>query len=192
MQDLILEPFAGLLFGFTPGQSTALSGAQHGGALAGMILAGIAGSAFRGLPPRGWIAGGCVGSAVALAGLALSARFAPAWPLTANIALLGFGNGIFSVSAVGAMIALAGAEGEARAGLRLGLWGAAQAVAFGLGGLAGAVAVDLLRVLTGATREAFLLVFGLEAVLFLLAALLGARAAGRPVPHPLRPAGVTA
>ena len=37
-QDLILEPFAGLVFGLTPGESTALSGIQHGGVLGGMLL----------------------------------------------------------------------------------------------------------------------------------------------------------
>lgn len=37
MQELILEPYAGLVFGFTPGQSTSLSGAQNGGAFVGMV-----------------------------------------------------------------------------------------------------------------------------------------------------------
>ena len=31
MQDLILEPFAGLIYGFTPGQSTQMAGTQHAG-----------------------------------------------------------------------------------------------------------------------------------------------------------------
>ena len=34
-QDLILEPFAGLVFGLTPGQSTSLSGVQNSGRAAG-------------------------------------------------------------------------------------------------------------------------------------------------------------
>ena len=34
-QDLILEPFAGSVYGFTPGESTELSGLQHAGVLAG-------------------------------------------------------------------------------------------------------------------------------------------------------------
>ena len=183
MQDLILEPFSGLLFGLTPGQSTQLSGAQHGGVLAGMILAGIGGSAFRGIPQRGWIVGGCIGSGLALAGLAGAATFAPHWPLVANIVALGFANGVFAVAAVGAMIGLAGADGGAREGLRLGVWGAAQAIAFGLGGLIGAVAVDAGRALIGSTPQAFMIVFGAEAVLFLVAARLGARAGhARPSP----------
>jgi His/Glu/Gln/Arg/opine family amino acid ABC transporter permease subunit len=40
-QDLILEPFAGLVFGLTPGQSTKLSGVQNSGVLMGMVLVAI-------------------------------------------------------------------------------------------------------------------------------------------------------
>ncbi|TFU03096.1 MFS transporter [Polymorphobacter arshaanensis] len=179
MQDLILEPFAGLLFGFTPGQSTQLSGMQHGGVLAGMILVGVGGSAFGGRSSSGmrrWIVGGCIGSALALAGLALAARVGPGWPLAANIAVLGFANGVFAVAAIGAMMGLAGAGGGGREGIRLGIWGAAQAIAFGLGGLIGAVGVDAGRAITGSTPQTFTVVFGVEALLFLVAATLALRA----------------
>nr|WP_243843408.1 BCD family MFS transporter [Sphingomonas vulcanisoli] len=194
MQDLILEPFAGLLFGFTPGQSTQLSGVQHGGVLAGMILIGVGGSAFGGRSAAGmrrWIVGGCIGSALALAGLSLAARVGPTWPLSANIAALGFANGVFAVAAIGAMMGLAGAGGGAgeggREGIRMGVWGAAQAIAFGLGGLIGAVGVDVGRALIGSTPETFTIVFGSEALLFLVAASLALRGSSpsrRPVLAP--------
>ncbi len=186
MQDLILEPFAGLLFAYTPGQSTQLSGVQHGGVLAGMILVGVGGSAFGGRSAarmRRWIVGGCIGSAAALAGLALAARAGPGWPLAANIAALGFANGVFAVAAIGAMMGLASAEGG-REGIRMGVWGAAQAIAFGLGGLIGAVGVDVGRAVIGSTPETFTIVFGAEALLFLLAASLAMRGATRAVPMP--------
>lgn len=188
MQDMILEPFAGLLFGFTPGQSTQLSSVQHMGVLAGMILVGVGGSAFGGRSAAGlrrWIVGGCIGSALALGGLALSAKVGAGWPLTANIAFLGFANGVFAVSAIGAMMALAGAAGPRREGIRMGVWGAAQAIAFGLGGLAGAVGVDAGRAVMQATGPAFTLVFGIEAMLFLGAAVLAIGATGDQT-EPLR------
>lgn len=175
MQDLILEPFTGLRFGMTPSQSTQISGIQHGGVLLGMILAGVGGGAFdarRGGGVQRWIVGGCIGSALALGGLALAARVGPGWPFLANIFALGFANGIFAVAAIGAMMALAGAEGDSQAGLRMGVWGAAQAIAFGLGGLTGAVAVDAGRALIGSLPETFMLVFGAEAMLFLFAAAM--------------------
>ena len=190
MQDLILEPFAGLLFGFTPGQSTTLSGVQHGGVLAGMILVGVTGGAFGKRTPAGmrrWIVAGCIGSALALAGLAMAARVGQGWPLSANIAALGFANGMFAVAAIGAMMGLAGADGGGREGIRMGVWGAAQAVAFGLGGLIGAIGVDVGRKVTGSTPETFTLVFSIEALLFLLAATLALRMTGAPA-QSLQPA----
>ncbi len=197
MQDLILEPFAGLLFGFTPGQSTELSGTQHGGVLLGMIVVGIAGRApaFASGSGRGaggmrrWIVGGSLGSALALAGLAMAARVGPAWPLAANIFALGVANGVFAVAAIGAMMSLAGAGGAGQAGgregIRMGVWGAAQASAFGLGGLIGAVGVDVGRAVIGSTPETFTIVFGAEALLFLAAASLAVRSPARAAAMPL-------
>ena len=185
MQDLILEPFTGLRFGMTPGQSTQISSVQHGGVLLGMILVGIGGSAFstrgsaagRASALQRWIVGGCIGSALALTGLAIAARVGIGWPIIGNIFVLGFANGVFAVAAIGTMMALAGAGGANREGLRMGVWGAAQAIAFGLGGLTGAVAVDAGRALTGNLPETFMVVFGAEALLFLAAAALCLRSA---------------
>lgn len=183
MQDLILEPFAGLLFAFTPGQSTSLSGLQHSGVLVGMIVSGIGGSAFAGRLPgelRTWIVVGCVGSAMALSGLAIAAVVGPGWPLSANVVMLGLFNGLFAVAAIGAMMGLAGAGRTTREGVRMGVWGAAQAFAFGSGGLIGALGVDAARRAMPTDGAAFQLVFGAEAALFLVAALLAVRAARRP------------
>jgi BCD family chlorophyll transporter-like MFS transporter len=177
-QDLIMEPFAGLIFGFTPGQSTQLSGTQHAGILIGMVLVGIAGTLPFGRSPRvlkAFTLVGCGGSALALAALSFGA-FAPGWPLSANVATLGFFNGMFTIAAIGAMMSLAGksrADGKgAREGIRMGVWGAAQAIAFGLGGFSGTVAVDAMRAVTGDTALSFASVFAFEGVLFLLSALI--------------------
>ena len=185
MQDMILEPFAGLIFAMDPAASTGLTSTQHQGVLAGMILVGAGAGAFGGRTAGGlkrWTVAGCFGSAVALAGLVLAARFGPNWPLSANVALLGFANGVFAVAAIGAMMALAGAGGERSEGLRMGVWGASQAIAFGTGGLAGAVGVDLFRRIAPTTSDAFASVFAIEAGLFLVAAWLAAGAVrGRTV-----------
>lgn len=182
MQDLILEPFAGLVFQMSPGQSTSLSGVQHGGVLIGMIVTGLGGSAFAGRMPielRVWTMLGCIGSALALTGLALAAKAGPGWPLAANIAALGFFNGAFAVSAIGSMMGLAGAGKRTREGVRMGVWGTAQAIAFGLGGLTGALGVDLARSATGQVAQAFQLIFALEASLFMVSAVLAMRVTNR-------------
>ncbi|MFD0937940.1 MFS transporter, partial [Methylobacterium trifolii] len=72
-QELILEPYAGLVFAMTPGATTKLAGLQHGGVLAGMLLVagvtvGIGGPVLGSL--KLWTALGCAGSALALFAIA--------------------------------------------------------------------------------------------------------------------------
>ena len=121
---------------------------------AGMILVGVGGGAFaaaaRRAAPLDRRRLHRIGAGAQL-GLAHAAHVGPGWPLAANIAALGFANGVFAVAAIGAMMALAGAGGGGREGIRMGVWGAAQAVAFGLGGLTGAVGVDVGRAVIGST-----------------------------------------
>ncbi len=172
MQELILEPYAGLVFGFSPGQSTQLSGAQNGGVFVGMLLVGIAATGFRIGTLRMWVMAGCLGSAAAL--LVIAALGQVGGSLLPAVVALGFFNGMFAVAAIGSMMALAGQGRAAREGTRMGLWGAAQAVAAGFGGLVGAAAADALRLFTDAP-DAFGAVFALEAALFCVAAMIAAK-----------------
>jgi BCD family chlorophyll transporter-like MFS transporter len=182
-QDLILEPFAGSVFGYSPGQSTSLSGVQHGGVLVGMLLAAVAGRRLRGRSMgslRGWAVGGCLASALALAGLAIAGLVGGAWPFKLNVWLLGVANGAFSIAAIGSMMRLAGEGPASREGVRIGLWGAAQAVAFALGGLVGTGASDLARAWIGSPGAAYAAVFAFEALLFAVAARLASRIDATP------------
>jgi BCD family chlorophyll transporter-like MFS transporter len=177
-QDLILEPFAGLVFGMTPGQSTTLSSMHNGGVLLGMILTGALGSRSR-AGQRGWMRSwtifGCVASAVGLAALAVAAQVGPGWPLVPTVFGLGFANGVFAVSAIGSMMGLAGHGRGAREGTRMGLWGAAQAMAFGLGGFLGAAGLDAMRAIMPGDGQAFVVIFSIEAAAFIGAAWLASR-----------------
>ncbi len=175
MQDLILEPFAGFIFNMTPGESTKLAGVQHSGILLGMLASGAGGSLYAkrfGQNLKLWIVLGCFGSAIMLAGLSVAASVGTAWPLKANVFGLGIANGVFAVAAVGAMLGLASDGKNSGEGARMGVWGASQAVAFGTGGLLGAVIVDQLRSTMGQDDIAFQTVFAVEAVMFILAALV--------------------
>jgi BCD family chlorophyll transporter-like MFS transporter len=176
-QDLILEPFAGLVFGMTPGQSTQLSGVQHGGVLLGMILVGVAGGAVsrRAGWMRGWTIAGCAGSALALLALAMAAKTGPGWPLQPTVFLLGLANGVFAVAAIGSMMGLAGDGAPGREGMRMGVWGAAQAIAFALGGFSEPRASTPAAASSRARGTAFVVVFLLEAALFVVSALIAAR-----------------
>jgi len=193
-QDLILEPFAGAVFAMTPGETTSLSGLQHGGVMAGMILVALAGAGLLGGAVRSlrlWSILGCVVSAASLFGLSLAGFWPDRWPLEANVAVLGLGNGAFAVAAIGSMMGLASTGRDRREGVRMGMWGAAQAVAFGLGGFLGTAAADIARSLLGSPLEAYAAVFAGEAALFLVSGVMAAGIlAPRQAPSP--PAAIAA
>jgi BCD family chlorophyll transporter-like MFS transporter len=84
--------------------------------------------------------------------------------------LLGVANGAFSIAAIATMMRLATQGGEQHAGTRMGLWGASQAIAFGLGGLLGTAASDLAHFVLGEQGTAYAFVFGFECVMFVMAA----------------------
>ena len=183
-QELIIEPFAGSVFGMTPGQSTKLASVQHMGVLAGMILVAFVASlaarfqhpAVKALGSLGaWSIAGCIASAASLVALSVSGSLPAYWPLQATVFVLGLSNGIFAVSAIGSMMALAGADVSGREGIQMGLWGAAQAIAFGLGGFAGTLGADVMRRLTGSAQAGYGAVFAAEAVLFVISAGLAAQ-----------------
>jgi MFS transporter, BCD family, chlorophyll transporter len=172
-QDLILEPFAGAVFGLTPGESTMLSSTQYQGVLLGMLLVGGLGPRIGSL--RSWMIGGCLGSSAALLGLACAGFLGAAFPLRPAVFVLGVGLGIFAVAAIGSMMGLVDAGRERREGIRMGLFGAAQAIAVGLGGIVATAGVDLVRWLSGSPLWAYSLVFVAEAMTFAVAAILAAR-----------------
>jgi BCD family chlorophyll transporter-like MFS transporter len=186
MQDLILEPYAGAAFGFSVGESTSLTGMQHSGALAGMIVVGILAGKIGGGRPAAlklWTVAGCIASALALGGLALSGQFVDWWPFQANVILMGFTTGAFTVAAISSMMGLAGAGKSNREGIRMGVWGAAQAIAFALGSFVGTMVADASHLVLDMKADAYGIVFLTEAVLFLISAALAARIGGVAAVH---------
>jgi BCD family chlorophyll transporter-like MFS transporter len=175
-QELLLEPFAGIVFRYSVGGSAQLSGLQHSAVFLGMIGVGIACSGNRRWGSlRSWTIGGCFASALALFSLAGADWVGPAWPLRLSVFALGASNGVFAVAAIGSMMELAHKGETGSAGVRMGLWGAAQALAFALGGLLGTGIVDSIRYFFGAPVAAFGIVFCVEAMLFLVAGRFASR-----------------
>ncbi len=174
-QDLILEPFAGIVFKYSLGETTSLSGIQHSGVLSGMLLVAVCGSSrlrkyFGSL--RSWMIYGCLASAVAMFGLVMAGILEGAWPLKLNVFVLGLANGAFSIAAIASMMRLAVGGGGGKEGVRIGLWGGAQAIAFGMGGLLGAGASDLARSIFTNPASAYSSVFFIEAILFIASAYM--------------------
>jgi BCD family chlorophyll transporter-like MFS transporter len=176
-QQLVLEPFGGFVFQLPPGKTAGLAGLLHGGVLAGMLITALGGylTGRRQGALRGWTVGGCLGSGAALLLVAASGIAGPDWSLRPAVFVLGVANGTFAASAIGAMMGLAHDGRGGREGVRIGIWGAAQAVAFALGGLFGTAASDVARYFLADPAQAYACVFVAEAGLFLAAALLAAK-----------------
>ena len=175
MQELILEPYAGIVFSFTPGQSTSLSGMQNGGVFLGMLAVGIACTGFKFGALKNWVWAGCMGSCISLVFIALAGQSPEIVPLAPLVFALGIFNGMFAVAAIGSMMSLASQNNDRREGTRMGLWGAAQAIAAGFGGLLGTILVDLLQLVNFSHADAYGTVFIFEAALFALAASIATR-----------------
>ena len=178
-QELLIEPFAGLVFGMSPGSTTKLAGMQHGGVFAGMVSVAILASSIGGRilgSLRVWTICGCASSALSLSAIA-AIGFLSLGPdaFRAAVFALGVSNGAFAVAAIGSMMGLAATGASSREGTRMGLWGAAQAMAFGLGGVAGTLSVDLARTFTASPLLAYASVFALESALFIAAAILASQ-----------------
>ena len=163
LSELIFEPFAGHVHGLGPEDSTKLSGGKDGAALMGMIAAGLLSTLGYGTL-RFWAVTGCVISALGLLGLGGGFALIP------STVMLGLGNGLFVVGAVGSMMTLA-SNHERETGTRMGVFGAAQAIAAGLAGLVATGTLDIARAFM-TDAAAYGTVFTLEAVLFLMAALM--------------------
>ena len=174
-QDLILEPFGAIAFGLTAGETTKLAGMQHGGVLAGMIMTALVGARYGSL--RVWAAAGCAASAVMFVALVVSPTVASVDVFRSVVFLLGLANGVFAIGAIGSMMALTGDARDGRAGLRLGVFGAAQAVAYGLGVSLGGVGVDVAQAALGSPLRGYAAVFSVEAALFAASAVLAYRSA---------------
>jgi BCD family chlorophyll transporter-like MFS transporter len=139
-----------------------------------MILVPALGSfrpAWRTQPQR-WIVGGCLASALALLNLSLAAASGPGWPLQASVLALGITNGIYAIAAIGAMMNMVSEGRRDREGTRMGLWGASQAISFGVGGFLGTAAIDTARHLLPSASLSYAAVFAAEAGLFVLSAYL--------------------
>ncbi len=198
-QELILEPFAGLVYRMSVGETSGLGGTQNSGVFLGMILVSLAVGGRHG-PRLGsvrlWTIVGCAASA-AILGLLTLASFTTTWPLKSTVMALGLANGVYAGAAIAWMMILAGEGHASREGVRMGLWGAAQAIGMALGGFLGTVGVTLFGVMLGlgaaewtwnlkamaqamaegpsASPIPFAAVFAIEGAVFALSAVLAAR-----------------
>jgi BCD family chlorophyll transporter-like MFS transporter len=170
MQDAVLEPYGGEVFGMTIAETTQLNAAFGLGTLLGLLTTG-----WLVVPRIGkqrTVVVGCSWAALCLLGITLSGLTGnPAVLLTA-VFLFGTASGILTLGAIVLMLDLTVAK---TAGTFIGAWGLAQAIARGSATVLGGGVLDLgralVRMVSGAAEveqsQAFLaygLVFTLQAI----------------------------
>ena len=188
MQDPILEPFAGEVFGFTVGESTKLDGFHKIGTLIGIISIVLCLSKFKiGIgslsiikderlgSERLWLITGCLFSALSLFIISLLAiTFAGSSALNSVVFFFGISNGIFTAGVLGTMLHLASrGSGDNKEGTRMGIWGAAQAYATMIAVFFSTVLVDILGLIMTSLPSVYGIVFLTAACFFIASAYLG-------------------
>jgi MFS transporter, BCD family, chlorophyll transporter len=176
-QDILLEPYGGLVLGMTPGETTRLTALWGAGTMLSMLTAGL------GLIPRAGylpvLRAGLSISIVVFSGLIVVGSLHEPRMFQALVFVLGLGSGL---SAAGLLTAVVEHTTAARAGTLMGLWGVAHESGEAIGSLLGGSIVDVVRLLSGGDAwMAYSTVFGLEAGLLLVALLLSGRSRGQPM-----------
>ena len=188
MQDPILEPFAGEVFGFTVGESTKLDGFHKIGTLIGIILIVLCLSKFRiGFgslsivknerlgSEKLWLITGCLFSALSLFIISLLAlTFTEPNLLNSVVFIFGISNGVFTAGVLGTMLHLASrGSGDNKEGTRMGIWGAAQAYATMIAVFFSTLLVDILGLIMTSLPSVYGIVFLTAASFFIASAYLG-------------------
>ncbi len=188
MQDPILEPFAGEVFGFAVGESTKLDGFHKIGTLIGIILIILCLSKFRiGFASlsivknerlgseKFWLITGCLFSAFSLFIISLlGLTYRDQGILNSVVFLFGISNGVFTAGILGTMLHLASrGSGHNNTGTRMGIWGAAQAYATMIAVFFSTVLVDILGLIMNSLPSVYGIVFLTAASFFIAAAFLG-------------------
>lgn len=178
MQDAILEPYGGEVFGMKISETTQLNAAFGMGTLLGIVFTG-----FLIVPRLGkkrTVSYGCIVAAVGLTLISLSGTTGQPQFLMAAVFGFGMASGILTLGAIVLMLDLTVAE---TAGTFIGAWGLAQAIARGSATLLGGGLLDLgkalLKTPTGArflgesgVLPAYALVFSIQALGMILAVIL--------------------
>jgi len=167
MQQPILEPYAGEVFGMTVAESTFLNIFWSLGSLVSLGLTGFLIVPRLGKKPTAKL--GCLLIAGSFVLIVLAGFTGMPNLLRVSLVLFGLAIGVATGSSISLMLDLTTAE---TAGTFTGLWGLAQAFSQAISTLSGGVMLDLGRQLFTTPVLAYGLVFGLESIFVLLAIAL--------------------
>ena len=187
-QDLVLEPFAGDVFGMEARITSRFAAYWGSMSIVGSILFLILSRRFKRLNNTVMSSVGVVTLIVTFIVFGISALVGVRWLVTPGLILLGFGLGLWNIGTLGLMMDMSPAE---RAGTFLGFWTLVVTFARGFGVSGGGILRDLMLGLTGSLQVAYGSVFMLE-IFGLLLALWALRLVNVRGYHEAKPSADTA
>jgi BCD family chlorophyll transporter-like MFS transporter len=185
MQDAVLEPFGGDVFGLSAGETTRFNAYWGVGVLVSMII--TYGLTRKRRPDQqvSTTAWGLLLLAIPVGLLSVAAVRESLAMVVPVLVFFGIGFGVFTVGGVSLLMAVTTAE---KAASYLALWSVIQLVSRGLGIAAGGVLRDLVNTLSGQIALAYGAVFAVEAIGLLLSIWLLRRVDIRGFAEGRRPA----
>ena len=131
MQDILLEPFGGQVFGLNVGQTTWLTATMALGTLAGFAFS--ARRLGKGADPYRLASLGLLAGIMAFAAVIFAPVLGMVSMFQTGAFFIGLGGGLFSVGMLTAAMDLASSGAGTMSGFALGAWGGVQATAAGIG-----------------------------------------------------------
>ena len=167
MQEAVLEPYGGEVFGMSIGETTKLNSYWGMGILLGYSITG-----FKIIPTLGkklTTKIGCILVAVCFGLIILAGLTQKPEILQSAMVLFGVSTGIATVGGISLMLDLTAAE---TAGTFIGAWGLAQAISRGLATFMGGVILDIGKTVFSVPLIAYALVFFMQGIGMLVAILI--------------------
>jgi len=165
-QDVLLEPFGAEAFGLTVTQTTRITSIWGTFVLAAIIIAGL----LEGRVAKRVVAQiGNVGALLGFMSIVLSGLMLDKNIFYTGVTILGIGTGLSTVANLALMFDL---TIPGQVGLFIGAYGFSNALSRLTGSILGGVVRDLVTEVTGAAVTGYIVVFAIEAVMLLIAAIM--------------------
>lgn len=163
-QDVLLEPYGGLVLNMEVGETTGLTQFWGIGVLLSMLASGL--FLLKALGHMRVMRAGMLLSALSFLGPIIAGLTGNVGLLKGTVFVMGLGTGL---AGAGMLSGVMNFTTKIRAGMLLGVWGVANMTGHAFGSLLGGGIVDTVRALSGNVFLAYASVFGLEIVLLLVA-----------------------
>jgi len=165
-QDVLLEPFGAQAFGMTLEQTSRIVSIMNSFTLIAFIIAGF----LDGRVKKKYVAqSGNLGALIGFIIIVISGMIASKSAFYTGITLLGLGTGLSTIANLSLMFDLTVPE---KVGLYIGAWGFSNGLSRLIGLLMAGIVADTATKITGNALSGYLIVFGLEALMMFIAAVM--------------------